>query len=97
MATVLASTVLELPREGLTNRYSGYYSQISNSTSMDYSPKEENLKRVDGRTTFSSLIVFIVTTFVLFLSHMCDSIVQWFLTRGDFVLQGTFGNSWRHF
>lgn len=48
MATVLASTVLELPREGLTNRYSGYGSQISNSISMDYSPKEENLKRVDG-------------------------------------------------
>lgn len=48
VATVLASTVLELPREGLTNRYSGYCSQMSNSISMDYSPKEENLKRVDG-------------------------------------------------
>lgn len=48
VATVLASTVLELPREGLTNRSSGYCSQISNFTSMAYTPKEENLKGVEG-------------------------------------------------
>lgn len=56
VATILASAVLELPREQL-NRYSGYWSQISNSISKAYTSKEENLKRGRWRTTFSSLRV----------------------------------------